>query len=674
MRRLLTIPLLNLAAMAAVLLFALALPVPAQAEDVSAPRDADDLPTDARLRLGSAKFRASGHSKTVRFVPHSDTFLVQSATGRPQLYDVHTGIRLREFAAGMHNAICDISPDGYIATLARNPEYRSGQRGHTVELRVQRGRSGRRYCWNTMVSDQPRHLAISPDRSLVLTISSHGQAVVRDCDSTEVLREQKLDFHGVRAAHWSPDGQTIAIAGRNGVLIWHPKDPESIPQVATGFTGGAECIRFSNDGRLLAVAEIYHPTVYLFEASTRKQIRSIEPSHSEAGRESICFSPDDRRLYIPNPAHHTIDEFDVQTGELTRRLRSSLGVTSVDVNSLGTRLVGIGVEQSIGVWNLPDGDELTVERPGHEVVPHLVVFSDDHRSLFSTDVSGRLNHWDCTTGELTKSLDVRTDDARSANVAAMDVSADNRLLAALCSDGSLRVWDIGAGEQIARHDGHGTSDVMKLRFLPGDREIVSGSADDGIKLTKINAEQRWLADLNQDLSEQDLAGAGVNLMRWSTGVRDDEHFVGPLIYQPNQLDQSFVLPFRRNFVDVRQTPRHTTTINRARRGKTNALQLDRFRSNDLSKPVVTEQLPAGQAQFNDDGSVCVVVAPVIHEHRRVAWEAVFYEHSTNQKTFDKSSITLPDSVRHSFLSPDGNLLATVLDDTTILLFDKANAE
>lgn len=674
MRQLLTIPLLNLAAMAAVLLFALALPVPAQAEDVSTPRDADDLPTGARLRLGSAKFRASGHSKTVRFVPHSDTFLVESATGRPQLYDVQTGNRLRKFAAGMHSAICDISPDGFVATLARNPEYRSGQRGHTVELRVQKGRSGRRYCWNTMVSDQPRHLAISPDRSLVLTISSHGQAVIRGCESTEVLREQKLDFHGVRAAHWSPDGQTIAIAGRNGVLIWHPKDPESIPQMATGFTGGAECIRFSNDGRLLAVAEIYHPTVYLFNASTRKLIRSIEPSHSEAGRESICFSPDDRRLYIPNPAHHTIDEFDVQTGELMRRLRSSLGVTSVDVNSLGTRLVGIGVEQSIGVWNLPDGDELTVERPGHEVVPHLVVFSDDHRSLFSTDVSGRLNHWDCTTGELTRSLNVRTDDARSANVAAMDVSGDNRLLAALCSDGSLRIWDIDSGEQIARHDGHGNSEVMKLRFLPEDREIVSGSADDGIKLTTINGEQRWLADLNQDLSKQDLAAAGVTLIRWSKGVRDDEHFVGPLIYHPEQLDQPFVLPFKRNFVDVRQTPRHTTTINRVRRGKTNALQLDRFRNDDLSKPVATEQLPAGQATFNDDGSVCVVVAPVIHEHRRVAWEAVFYEHSTNQKTFDKSSITLPDSVRHSFLSPDGSLLATVLDDTTILLFDKANDE
>jgi WD40 repeat protein len=66
---------------------------------------------------------------------------------------------------------------------------------------------------------------------------------------------------------------------------------------------------------------------------------------------------------------------------------------------------------------------------------------------------------------------------------------DGTWLAAACADGTIRLWDVAAGEEVAELRGHGGY-VHALAFSPDGTRLVSGAGDSTVRLWETIPPQR----------------------------------------------------------------------------------------------------------------------------------------------------------------------------------------
>ena len=113
--------------------------------------------------------------------------------------------------------------------------------------------------------------------------------------------------------------------------------------------------------------------------------------------------------------------------ELTRLLGASDGVITAAFSPDGTRVVAVGRDSTVRVWDR--GGTLRLALAGHTGVTWHAEFSHDGRRILT--------------------------------------SAD---------DGSARIWDAETGMPLAVLEGHGAA-VLRARFSPDDAQVVTSSYD-----------------------------------------------------------------------------------------------------------------------------------------------------------------------------------------------------
>jgi WD40 repeat protein len=91
---------------------------------------------------------------------------------------------------------------------------------------------------------------------------------------------------------------------------------------------------------------------------------------------------------------------------------------------------------------------------------------------------------------------------RALSVAAVAFSPDDSILAAGCSDGVIRLWDIASGELRQSFSGH-TSAISRLAFAPDGRTLASLGADNVVNLWHLVTGQRFFS---LDTQKQELSG------------------------------------------------------------------------------------------------------------------------------------------------------------------------
>ena len=178
---------------------------------------------------------------------------------------------------------------------------------------------------------------------------------------------------------------------------------------------------------------------------------------------------------------------------LDRAIKAHSGwVTGVVFSSDGQRLASGSWDETVKLWNVPTGEELsTVGNKMKEV--QALAFSRDGHWMAAENSRYAVTLWDAVTGR-----EVRTLPGNKAPgvlgrswVYSIAFSPDGRLLASGIDDKTVRLWDIGSGRTIR--------DLTALRrrviyaaFSPDGRWLVSGDDDNNILIWDVATGEKIL--------------------------------------------------------------------------------------------------------------------------------------------------------------------------------------
>jgi WD40 repeat protein/serine/threonine protein kinase len=364
-------------------------------------------------------------------------------------------------------------------------------------------------------SDFGNCLAFSPDGKRLAMGGVEGMAELWDTASGQKVQNFKGHFGPVHALAFSPDGTRLATGGADGTLrLWDTtagSDAVSIPQdrpsppefpmlspdgltVLTDFASGA-----GRRARLWDTAT-GEPRCGPIELPQAVDSRAASSADGVVQYFQAAWTADGKRLYLPDSGK-TIRVVDVASGKVIRTFPADVETKGqISFNYFMTLCPNERwCAQScpggtIQVRNAQTGALFRTLR-GLGGVQRALVFSPDGTRLLGADTSGTLKIWDMATGReiaATKLTDV--------SILVAQFSADGKRLAVAgllgrLVTGEVRILDAETARELWSLKGH-TLVLQDVVFSPDGLRLATTSHDHTVRLWDLTAGQEILKLVN----------------------------------------------------------------------------------------------------------------------------------------------------------------------------------
>jgi RNA polymerase sigma factor (sigma-70 family) len=433
-------------------------------------RYGDPLPDGVQSRLGTIRFRPGLGANSLAFSPNGLVLASSTAEGFSTcLWDVKTGKPLHRrivpdysrsvaftpdgkmlaTTTGLDVALIDVATGKEIRRLEGNgPQFRCvafAPDGKTVAA----SQGATVFLWNLAdgkrvgtFADHPEGvlaIAFSPDGKTLACVSS-DTVFLRQVASGEVSSTLKANQTTIDSATFLPSGKSLAAVDADGLIRWWEVETGKAMQQFQG--DKYPVMTVSADGKLLATAGV-SGTIRLLDAITAKEVRHWQ-AHP-GGVSALAFSQD------------------------------------------GTRLASAGNADHIRLWEVKSGKEV-FPTPDHDGNVRFVRFSRDGRTLLSHD-HFKMLEWDVATGTPQGRFGGEVIRSNGGKLAAqIAVSPDGKVAAWIewihhsepNFDPTIHVCDVATGKEL--HALHGHSDwVSGVRFSP-DGKTLASCGREGIRL------------------------------------------------------------------------------------------------------------------------------------------------------------------------------------------------
>jgi WD40 repeat protein len=306
-------------------------------------------------------------------------------------------------------------------------------------------------------------LSFSPNGLILASAKGKKDKTVclREAGTGKELRTFTCQSDSIRLLTLSPDGKAVAAAAgwKDGVIqVWDVTDGKE--RFVIGDLHFITLMAFSSDGsRLLAVqdeGDRKTKVVKSWDAATGRELSTLQLADVWMGARD--FSPDGTRfaaIMSGDSDTKRLRVWDLTTGQELPGFRVAQVMSvawSLAFSPDGIRLIGVSDEgrgnYTVMVWDSARGEVIRSSPrflPGNPAEPAI---SPDGLRLATgggNEVMGEVTLWNAATGDETLTLrGIRK------RVVGLAFSPDGHRLAAMCADGTIRVWDGTPVENAAR--------------------------------------------------------------------------------------------------------------------------------------------------------------------------------------------------------------------------------
>jgi len=442
----------------------------------------------------------TGHTDSVQsvaFSPDGLRIVSGSADDTARLWDAKTGQAIftcKGHATAVSRVI--FSSDGR--------QILSGTNGHVVK--VWSVETGREVHTREGPAEGPSaglmSAAFSADGKYVAGRNRHMLLVVWDVETGEKFFAPRGYTRGIIA--FSPDGKKLVTSDSrdNSLQVWDIRTGQEVLSLS-GHQRPISCVAFSSDGkRIVSGAE--DNTVKVWDAETALETRALKHDRQVKAIGGLAFSPDGRKIATGSDKN-TLTILDAETSEELLTLNGhTAAVTSMAFSPDGRRIVSGAWDKTARVWNAETGQETLTLRRASTI--DFVDFSRDGRRIV-TAVFKKHNVeftiWDAGSGVKTRDLILQ---GHKKSVECLAISPDGRQIVSGSADDTLKVWNAETGQEIRTLKGHNHI-VFCLAFSRDGQRIASSSADGAVKVWDTNS-GREIVTIKADMKLVDSIAVG----------------------------------------------------------------------------------------------------------------------------------------------------------------------